>query len=678
MASGRVAGTARWSGGTPHISDRDKFSQGDPGVIYPYSSKNTARPFVIRNTLAFILVSEIGVMCAPASVLADPESSEAVINQLYMDLYGRNVDGAHERCKKVLLDDPSNAPIAYIAAFLYSRVEGNDQTALELLDRALAAGAQSRYFAAGGWGTVRLQTLKANLLAKLGRTDDALACFQSADSFGSPMTAEDLAVWAGVLMQRSETDKAMVILDDAVERSRVCTRANQLRLKIQVLRGNLPEAVDGFRRFIFVDALGGLLPRVTRLAKLSDGLARDYRSKGVSNELWIKLGDLLVSGGAFSAAEHAYEKAGATAEGKKNSAASLQRLIEDLVGVYHEHYRDIFHRRDDVGKTYARAATVLARWDGIDPPAEETMTHEQFSAFINPIKAKLEKKHRLYMTMGKTQGLDSLHFGFMLSAEPVQVIHWGQTARLEHVVLSPIYDNSCGAWIVNNDNVVPGWNTGGNQIYHVLVASITDALEVAGATKRFETKKSVKAWWEKQTAYKPTEGVKWTDLTENRKSNLRLQVAEMKHFSSQARARGLDLTTYILRSKFQTDIVTHEGQHAIDSGRPGSHSSQDLEYRAKLAELAYGASPYSSLKQFANAFGGSILQKLLAHGKADTTLMKRIVEVLAGDDELNKRLDRTIPLCLQLGELTPEEVVKLAHKVYAQYPDWKVKPRAGE
>ena len=112
-------------------------------------------------------------------------SSDAVINQLYMDLYGRNLAAAHEHCKKALLKDPSNAPITYIAAFLRSRLEGDDQTALKLLDSALEAGAHPGYFEAGTWGTV---CLKADLLAKLGRPDDALACFRASPAPASKLT----------------------------------------------------------------------------------------------------------------------------------------------------------------------------------------------------------------------------------------------------------------------------------------------------------------------------------------------------------------------------------------------------------------------------------------------------------------------------------------------------------
>lgn len=130
----------------------------------------------------------------------------------------------------------------------------------------------------------------------------------------------------------------------------------------------------------------------------------------------------------------------------------------------------------------------------------------------------------------------------------------------------------------------------------------------------------------------------------------------------------------IYKTTQQISIITHEGQHAIDMNkiismikvviyalvkRTGGYSSA-LEYKAKLAELYYGETPYYSL----SALMSQDINSNSPHGKANTIIFKRIVKYIQNNPHDFQQIDVSKNILLQLNKLDTDQVRTIAKYIF--------------
>ena len=109
--------------------------------------------------------------------------------------------------------------------------------------------------------------------------------------------------------------------------------------------------------------------------------------------------------------------------------------------------------------------------------------------------------------------------------------------------------------------------------------------------------------------------------------------------------------------------MLHEGRHAIDAATGRKLDSWKLEYRAKLSEIALGASPRAVLQNILDhPFDSS------PHGKATEQLSRELAAWMAKNADAIAGLDRTVALLPQLDRLTDEQLRAAARSLdpYAQ------------
>ena len=126
---------------------------------------------------------------------------------------------------------------------------------------------------------------------------------------------------------------------------------------------------------------------------------------------------------------------------------------------------------------------------------------------------------------------------------------------------------------------------------------------------------------------------------------------------------GAGLTGADLRAAFIAElekahregvIRAHEGRHALDrSEKPTGYSIEELEFRAKLSEVAFSRDP---LLVFGAIFDSSIGQAGDPHGMANERIMKGLVAWMGRRAAEIGELDSARPVLPQFDKLTAEQM----------------------
>ncbi len=106
--------------------------------------------------------------------------------------------------------------------------------------------------------------------------------------------------------------------------------------------------------------------------------------------------------------------------------------------------------------------------------------------------------------------------------------------------------------------------------------------------------------------------------------------------------------------------VIHEGRHVLDYELDPSLTSTELEYRAKLSELAFSEFPIAMLRIsiFNPNLGGES-----PHGKAQLRLIKELVNWMKANAEEIADYDNSKPAVFQLDHLSDENLRQFARSV---------------
>jgi hypothetical protein len=113
------------------------------------------------------------------------------------------------------------------------------------------------------------------------------------------------------------------------------------------------------------------------------------------------------------------------------------------------------------------------------------------------------------------------------------------------------------------------------------------------------------------------------------------------------------------RASFQHSMVAHEGRHALDKklvrGLARLNDS-NLEYRAKLSELALAEYPRLALRNINEPAIGSGS----AHGKANKRLLGELAAWIEANRELVAGYDPKLPALVQIDRLTDDQLRGIA------------------
>lgn len=236
---------------------------------------------------------------------------------------------------------------------------------------------------------------------------------------------------------------------------------------------------------------------------------------------------------------------------------------------------------------------------------------ESVRAFHKAVRAAIpkdaERRFGVVYTLGETDNVPGMHYGHRVLDERRTVEQYGHKGAVRFVLLDNMVANGFMAWIRDNRTGTGGWNEK-DTIYQV---------------RPMYANGPVSAWMRLHDPERRAKDEREL-ADETRRNSLRAVELRMErqYLETLPREREAFIERY-RRQEFDHSIWAHEGRHAIDHTVFAIDDAEELEYRAKLSEIVFAASPRM-------AFAGGILTTVggdTPHGKANERVLKGIQRV---------------------------------------------------
>lgn len=267
------------------------------------------------------------------------------------------------------------------------------------------------------------------------------------------------------------------------------------------------------------------------------------------------------------------------------------------------------------------------------------------------------RAYSLYAMARDTDNYASIHFGHAVQRGRWPVEQYGHRAEATFIALDNMLANGFNSWLWDGTAATGGWTQEGPVIVQIRPEFTSMPLTGWGLysggparTRLLEESKreeaaDAAALADRDVAYLP-----------GLASRIQLQVAdEIGRRAEAGLAPGGDLRRAFLaeywRASFQQWMLVHEGRHAIDKTLVrglARFNDSNLEYRAKLSELALGDYPRLALVNInAQEIGSGS-----AHGNANEKILAAYVEWMRGHASEIASYDPKRPPLAQLDKLT--------------------------
>jgi hypothetical protein len=258
-------------------------------------------------------------------------------------------------------------------------------------------------------------------------------------------------------------------------------------------------------------------------------------------------------------------------------------------------------------------------------------------------------------TLGNTSNVFDLHLTHRVVDEERQVSQYGRTATLRFIALDGIVSNGFQMWVSDGRSGDGGWaNTA---IYQVR------PMYVAGPYTRWQTvaDPETRAHHQREMAEEAKRDEQRIARDPNqlpRGAAMRLEQEYLDRVAGELRASGLAgdalrdaFVARLTRDEFETSIWAHEGRHAIDKKFDGLTRSDELEFRAKLSEVALGPAPRRAIGSIA-----ADLPATTSHGAANRRIGAALTAWMKAHGSEIAGLDAARPMLLQVETMTDEQL----------------------
>ena len=596
------------------------------------------------------------VLCLAALLLAAcsdpiPETVDGA-----MQAYGQNrVAEAEAIFRKIASDPAASATDRARAHRQLGRIawliDGNSEKALR--ETRAAAGASERCAAARLEARILQEAQKADLL--LSRLEPLLKTCEEAD------LADQIrlrAASAGLDLAAAGREDAL----DGVARLLAAVGGEQreslpglaVALELALLQSDAAAALKAWKDYFWLtgsDVPQGLAAAFPAAAPVFEaGLA-----PAAAAAPRLLLVDMLVRAGFARAAERFARSAGldraAAADPLWSKAAAYfeaRRILE--AGVLESNRR--VARGGSAADLEALLDSALAR---LMAGARESGDR----------KKALLRAYSIYARADDTDGYASVHFGHAVERGSWPVEQYGHRTQATFIALDNMAANGFNSWLWDGSAATGGWAEEGPVIVQIRPEFTSTPLTAwalfSGDRARAQLLEELKREEAADSAALAGADVAYLPGLASR---IRLQVADQ--VGRRARAGlppGGDLRRAFLaeywRASFNQSMLVHEGRHALDKilvrGIARLNDS-NLEYRAKLSELALGDYPRLALVNInAQEIGSGS-----AHGKANEKVLKAYVDWMRGHPAEIAGYDPKRPTLAQLDKLSDAQLRAVA------------------
>lgn len=266
-------------------------------------------------------------------------------------------------------------------------------------------------------------------------------------------------------------------------------------------------------------------------------------------------------------------------------AAMLQRMEQ----IADEHYRQIV-LGDENGRRLRNqlAAELKTMWPQLD---------------FDEAVAEMGRLHGGYLLLGETGGFHDTHIAHKVVDRALTVEQYSRKSQVRFIALDGVVSNGFQSWRSDRRSGDGGWGT------HEQIVQVRP-LYADGALNDWQrvTDAEVRA---KYLAAEP------------RQAPLRMQYLERVRIETKTREAFL---ARVEADEFRDSILLHEGRHAIDAASGERFKTWELEYRAKLSQIALSSSPRASLASIV----GDVIGGESPHGQANEKLMDELRKMHGG------------------------------------------------
>ncbi|MBV8687343.1 MAG: hypothetical protein JOZ90_12850 [Alphaproteobacteria bacterium] len=282
-------------------------------------------------------------------------------------------------------------------------------------------------------------------------------------------------------------------------------------------------------------------------------------------------------------------------------------------------------------------------------------------------RAALLAAYGLYGEAGKTDGYPGLNLGHAVRDERLRIEQYGHRTEARFIALDNMIANGFDSWLWDGDAATGGWTEAGPVIVEVRSAftegPLTGWSVFRGGPARARLTGRIAARAASDAAALEKGGVAFLPGLADR---LRLQLADQVGARAAAAAGRGDLRRAYLdeyrRAAFQQAIFIHEGRHALDRrllDARGRRDQANLEYRAKLSELALADYPRLALFNIDSAsIGGNG-----AHGVANRRILEAYADWIRGHKREIAGYDPALPPLVQADKLGDAQIRAVARSL---------------
>ena len=274
---------------------------------------------------------------------------------------------------------------------------------------------------------------------------------------------------------------------------------------------------------------------------------------------------------------------------------------------------------------------------------------------------EIDRRFGARIRLGATSGYYNLFMGHVVVDEARTVDQYGHTANVRFVVLDFMVSNGYQSWFWDGRQAAGGW-ADESTITQVRGPYADDGFEawekLTDPTERNESEKE-----QREMTLRDESIAKANSFAYLEGLRLRLTAKANHRILDALNDRGLEgvgLQLAFMKELEQriqeSSIFAHEGRHLIDRRIGGLgrlfRRGSEVEFRAKLSEVAFAPDPYL-------AFGAIINRSIgdrTSHGIANQRIMKGIVAWIGKHSDEIATLDLSRPLLPQLDLLEPDQI----------------------
>lgn len=538
---------------------------------------------------------------------------------------------------------------------------------------------------------------RATALRELGRIDGLVRGETDAMAAAMAQTSGEEACQTAITALRiyREHGAADAALSYAEQSRASCTPGPDDQLRVQLARtfmalggaANLARAADELNA---ISPIAGGAPDVAS-ARLSLALLRRDSGSAFAawrDYFWLTDADAPQALTSYHGRAQAIFAAGLAANGADTDRLALvtmliragftedARAFADATGIAARNADSAEWRRAAAFFRFHAAALELtartnhAMLDRPDDPtraADVTRYREEMGALMMRLmedigangdpRLALAEAFGIYGSLGETSGYPSLHGGHIVEDQRIVTEQYGHRGELRFVVIDNMVSNGFESWLWDGWAEAGGWASDDATIVQIRSAYTPGPLAALrrvrpGPTRERYLQQIERSVADERSALDANRGIASLPATSER---LELQAYEQ----IAARTGGDDgaFIAEVWRATNQYSIEKHEGRHAIDKAR-GSFSTPDLEYMAKLSQIALADYPRLGLASIAGSTIGET-----PHGIANRRILAGYRNWMQRHWRRIPGYDRETPALSQLTLLSDAQIVEIAQSM---------------